>query len=334
MPERRIIKEAVVAIPFVENPDRSRRFFNLPRAETYQAVVNLGHPAYKKQFLEEAVRAYVNTIMQNGSSDDEEMNSIVKTFRDSEGFRSGDRAAWDATVDRLIAAVKEQGMPVRDSVQKMVRSMMNYVIPPKFNFLKYNNTNKNYVRPFLMYVFDFHHALSKQDVAYIWQNTSPDLGLNTFFNNERDAMVAQSSVTHDLSIAGNDVYGGAFGENVKWLVFKVKQRAKTNYFKKMNIDKLPLNHPDRTVSVEDDIFDYGYNWPYDYFSMIELVKLDTEVVYNSPDVSAQQATEVMAEANPQYGGLPGGQNSGPYDAENFGFPGPQGVSMGDNDEGD
>jgi hypothetical protein len=143
-------------------------------------------------------------------------------------------------------------------------------------------------------------------------------------------MVAQSSVTHDLSMLGNDVYGGAFGEHVKWLVFKVKQRAETSYFKKMKRDKLPQNHPLRTKSVENDIFEYGYNWPYDYFSMIELIRLDTEVVYNT-DLGAQQTAELLASANPQYSGLPGGESSGPYDSENYGFPWSTGQSDGEDE---
>ena len=332
LPERRKIKEAVIAIPFTENGDnRSRSFFNLPRGEIYQAAVNLGHTSYKTNFLNEMKASYVNTIMQQGTSDNEELNNMIRAFRDSEGFLSGNRGSWDAMVDRLLASVNEHGLPVRDSIQRMVKSMMDYVIPPRMNFLKYNDTNGNYVRPFLMYVFDFEHTLSKKDIAYIWQNTAPDLTLNTFYNNDRDTMIAQSSVTHDLSMLGNDVYGGAFGENVKWLVFKVKQRAETNYFKKMKRDKLPQNHPLRTKNVENDIFEYGYNWPYDYFSMIELVRLDTEVVYNT-DIGAQQTAELLASANSQYTGLPGGEISGPYAAENYGFPtGPTGVSDGEDE---
>jgi hypothetical protein len=320
LPEQRKIKEAVVAIPFTEGEGKARSFFNLPRPEVYQSVVNLGHAQYKRQFLEESKQAYVNTIMQNGSSDNEDMNRIVREFRDSNGFTDGNRGAWDATVDRLIRVANEQGMPVRSNIQKMVKSMMNYVLPPKFNFLKYNNTNKNYVRPFLMYVFEFEHTLSKKDVAYIWQNTAPDLALNMFHNNDRDTLVTQASVTHDLSMTGDDMYGGTFGENVKWLVFKVKQRAENNYFKKMKRDRLPANHPHRALNVEDDIFEYGYNWPYDYFSMIELVRLDTEVVYNTPELSAQGTTDLLQGVNRKYSGLPGGDFQDPFDAINYGFP--------------
>ena len=35
------------------------------------------------------------------------------------------------------------------------------------------------------------------------------------------------------------------------------------------------------MSVEDDIFKYGFNWPYDYFSIVELVNLNASVSFAS-----------------------------------------------------
>ena len=72
--------------------------------------------------------------------------------------------------------------------------------------------------------------------------------------------------------------GGSPPPETRWMVFKIKQRAKTNYF-------------EQTVdSKDDDRFkfqfkvgqakiapDYSYNWPYDFFSLVELAKIDAEV---------------------------------------------------------
>jgi hypothetical protein len=70
---------------------------------------------------------------------------------------------------------------------------------------------------------------------------------------------------------------------LRWMVFKVKQRAATNYY-----DKVVANQPlttglsnevpvGRTTVSETDVPEYSYNWPYDYFSIIESVKIDSEV---------------------------------------------------------
>ena len=49
-------------------------------------------------------------------------------------------------------------------------------------------------------------------------------------------------------------------------------------------------------SVEKDLLSYGYNWPYDYFSMIELVKIEAEHEFMADrlsDVAAENAFEMF-----------------------------------------
>ena len=77
----------------------------------------------------------------------------------------------------------------------------------------------------------------------MWQNLPPDFGLDTFHNNSSDTLKAESIVSHDL---GNDLdlLSGQITKDVRGMVFKVKQRAETNFFKKMQKDRLQLKHPD------------------------------------------------------------------------------------------
>ena len=51
------------------------------------------------------------------------------------------------------------------------------------------------------------------------------------------------------------------------MVFKVKQRAKTNYFEQIGSKQ------------EASVPFYTDNWPYDYFSLIELASIDAEVTF-------------------------------------------------------
>jgi hypothetical protein len=176
----------------------------------------------------------------------------------------------------MVESSEDTTVVARPSVQDMVNKMLKYVIPPKMNFLKYNIEDGAFIRPFAMYIFEFEHTLSKRDLSYIWQNAPPDIGVDDFHKTEEDTITQTSVVSHELTQDGG-LLSGQLNEEVKWMVFKVKQRAETNYFKKLGKDRLPLDHPDREVSVENDVFDYGYNWPYDYFSLVELVKIDAEV---------------------------------------------------------
>lgn len=248
LPEEKIIREAVVAIPFIQDEAGNRRFFKIPKEEVYKAVQSLGFSDYKREFIEE-----------------EELR------------RTSAR-------DRFAGRRNE--IQVRPSVQSMVEKMMRYVIPPRMNFLKYN-TDEAFVDPFAMYLFEFEHTLTKRDIAYLWQNLPPEIGLDTYHRSAEDSLMQTSTVSHDLG-GDLDFLSNNLSKDVRWMVFKVKQRAETNYFKKMEKDRLPLGHPDKALSVENDIFEYGFNWPYDYFSMVELIKLDAEIGFSRgrPDVEA------------------------------------------------
>ena len=67
-------------------------------------------------------------------------------------------------------------------------------------------------------------------------------------------------------------------DKVKWMVFKVKQRAETQY------NNLLLSS-DNT----QDLF--GYNWPYDYFSLIEFAKIDSSITYGEIELATVQTTD-------------------------------------------
>ena len=72
-------------------------------------------------------------------------------------------------------------------------------------------------------------------------------------------------------------------ENLRWMVFKVKQRSDTHYYD-LTIAQAGQASKD-VFSFDDDTSGYklGFNWPYDYLSFVELIKMDAEVLFKSPD---------------------------------------------------
>jgi hypothetical protein len=64
------------------------------------------------------------------------------------------------------------------------------------------------------------------------------------------------------------------------MVFKVKQRAVKDYsiFSKQGLTK------DQPIVPKSIHSPYTFNWPYDYFSLVELLKIDESVEYISKDV--------------------------------------------------
>ena len=64
------------------------------------------------------------------------------------------------------------------------------------------------------------------------------------------------------------------------MVFKVKQKAQTNYYEKIIgwQDQRPFIPV--TVNPEGVKQEISYNWPYDFFSLVELAKIEAEVEFS------------------------------------------------------
>jgi len=200
----KVIKEAVVAVPFIE-AEGLRKYFHIPRKDITNAILS-----------------------NNGTG---------------------------------------------DSVTNMVNKMRDYVFPPSMDFLATES-----IEPFAMYIFEFSQTLSKQDLADIWQGLYPSI------TSKFEAV--RSEISHPL-LAQELLGGGAtvlqqpggkvldtsdkgtpLPSKIRWMVFKVKQRATTNYWR-----SVVGTEGDKLQEVPRNTF----NWPYDFFSLVELAKLDAEV---------------------------------------------------------
>ena len=80
--------------------------------------------------------------------------------------------------------------------------------------------------------------------------------------------------------------GEPINDKLKWMVFKVKQKAKKNYYSKVagaqvNIDPRYSFTFNVGGSTEATILqsELSYNWPYDNFSLVEMIKLESEVKF-------------------------------------------------------
>lgn len=81
------------------------------------------------------------------------------------------------------------------------------------------------------------------------------------------------------------------------MVFKVKQRAKNSYFEKIfaRNESQESNTELRktTLSSVGQKKNVGYNWPYDYFSLVELIKMEAEIDFARPDDENQEEKLVI-----------------------------------------
>tara|TARA_R100000008_G_scaffold75914_3_gene55403 strand:- start:9544 stop:11865 length:2322 start_codon:yes stop_codon:yes gene_type:complete len=153
--------------------------------------------------------------------------------------------------------------PRSQTYKNLVAAMDKYVFPPRFNFVDFDT-----VDAILMYVFEFSTKLTEKDITDIWQNLPPDLD-DRFEHAETEV---EEKELVDLILDK--------GDDIQWLVFKVKRKAKKDfevYRRSLVTDNVSALTPRITTP-------YSYNWPYDYFSLVELAKIEEEVQYVSADM--------------------------------------------------
>ena len=180
------------------------------------------------------------------------------------------------------------------SIRRLVDKMDDYVLPPKFDFL-----NDRTIEPIVMYIFEFKYTLDKDDLSYIWQNLAPR-------DYEKSAM-QKDIVAHELFntelLTEQNIMNNP---NLRWMVFKVKQRSQKLYkdkiipkFGTVTLDPVGLDKRDLGLGAGSGS-PLLYNWPYDYLSIVELVKLEAEVLYRSDEIEIDEMLITEGFLDPDY----------------------------------
>ena len=146
--------------------------------------------------------------------------------------------------------------------RNLTAAMDKYIFPPKFDFLRHNTVN-----PVLTYVFEFSVDITQQDIADMWQNLPPDI---------ESRMTEQEVIVEDRELLN---LMASTTDKIEWMVFKVKKRAKKDYEKYRR-----SLVTDNTDAFPETIPDYTYNWPYDYFSLVELANIEATAQWTSKDM--------------------------------------------------
>jgi hypothetical protein len=233
------------------------------------AKVRLGEIADKRQVYEAVVAIpYIleaNEDYENKKTEDDKNHKkfisiprerFTAALKEREGSKDG---------DSLTAA----GASIRRMVQKMKR----YVLPPQFDFINFDE-----IDPIVMYMFEFKYEFDKDDLSYIWQNLAPREYKKITF---QEARVAHDLMNNELLEEKNIIDN----PNLRWMVFKVKQKAVKDYY-----DLIPPQIQaarqttvlDKPETDKDDEY-LQFNWPYDYLSFVELIKVEADVLYKADD---------------------------------------------------
>ncbi len=246
--------------------------------------IKLGQVANTKQ-VKEAVVAIPYTIDRNNNINYIDLNENAVNYVRNQFFGKNLQT-------QTAQAIANASVP--DTVKSQIDKMKNYVIPPKYDFI--NNENIN---PIAMYIFEFTYNLTQDDLIKIWQGVQPNISVEFDKQNY--------TIEHELD--SNELMDKTkLSDNLKWMVFKVKQKAKNNYYERVltsiqekekkrinNLLKLGRKNAEDSI-IKDINLSYSYNWPYDYFSLVELAKIEAEVTFiNKEGDNTPQITNVTQE---------------------------------------
>jgi hypothetical protein len=267
--EEKEISEAIVAIPYVQDPIDS----GTPFATTIPGLGN-------RQFFK------INP-------------SVYQVYS---GWAEDNKFLLDQGQEPPPPELKA-GSPFgqSQSILNLVKIARKYILPPELDFI-YRNSGANKVNPFVMYMFEFKHKLTKQDLADIWQGVMPEISRTAEMSNED---VDENTFEHPVG-TGEFFHGKAIPPEVRWMVFKVKRRANFDYYKVTADTKDDVRfRNDLKFNVNNEEIVYSYNWPYDYFSLVELAQIET----NNDFDRGQRRQQVQVEQALQLGNLPGAAGS-------------------------
>tara|TARA_R110000824_G_scaffold400651_1_gene608671 strand:- start:12125 stop:21541 length:9417 start_codon:yes stop_codon:yes gene_type:complete len=215
------------------------------------------------------------------------INSIEEqSLRTASALTAGRKEFINIPKKRYQAALKaNKGTSAGDSldaagesIRKLMQKMERYVLPPQFDFL-----NNPVAEPIVMYMFEFEYTFDKDDLIYIWQNLSPRESDKISFQYQS---VAHELINTELLSEQNFIDN----DNLRWMVFKVKQKAQTNYYD-LIVPQVGESAKD-VFSFDDETDGYkiGFNWPYDFVSFVEMIKIDADILFHNPPRSGSAGT--------------------------------------------
>jgi len=180
-------------------------------------------------------------------------------------------------------AIDGETEAIDETVIDMIDKMRRFIFPPTMDFVNFPKK----VEPIAMYVFEFSSNLSTTDLTDIWQNVLPSVGIS---HEEQEVAISHSLINDKRRLLSKK----KLRSDIRWMVFKVKQRAASRYFEQVYTRK-----GDQTTSILGEGIEADsigprskiqYNWPYDFFSLVELVKIDASIKLSDVEEDDQGET--------------------------------------------
>ena len=185
------------------------------------------------------------------------------------------------------------------SISKQLQKMQRYILPPQFDFI---NNPGSALQPFVMYIFEFEYNLDRDDLSYIWQNIAP--------RDYKKMSFQMQSVAHEL--VDTEVLNESIleeNQHLRWMLFKVKQKGQEDYWdyvdEQAQSSTKSSKYDNRQIvgstdaNQKDSNYKLRHNWPYDYMSFVEMIKLNVDIKYSDTIPAMKQSQSDLQQQQPQ-----------------------------------
>jgi len=180
-----------------------------------------------------------------------------------------------AAAMRVGTAIGDAETTAGDSIRDLVANVKEYVLPPQFDFVA-DSTKQ----PIAMYFFEFEYKFSKDDLSYMWQNLAP----KDYKKMEQRIQYAAHDLANNELLSASDILEN---KNLRWMVFKVKQRGMSKYE-----NKIYRQVGTRKFHTQESGYQVEYNWPYDYLSFVEMINVDVEILMDDKNTKTDTLTSI------------------------------------------
>ena len=194
--------------------------------------------------------------------------SLTEAAKDYKKFISIPRERYEAALTSSIGTATGDSLDsAGGSIRRQAELMEKYIFPPELDFV----SNED-LEPIAMYIFEFKYRFDKDDLSYMWQNIAP----------REYQKITQQSTTVSHELINTELLTEtnlAENENLRWMVFKVKQRSQKLY---SQFKTQQANTYLQEYSIEQRIEQTPlYNWPHDYLSFVEKISIDAEILFKA-----------------------------------------------------
>tara|TARA_B100001057_G_scaffold497162_1_gene600583 strand:+ start:160 stop:7284 length:7125 start_codon:yes stop_codon:yes gene_type:complete len=290
------ISEAIVAIPFYHDGDKEGadiEFFELKEDPYAQAKV-----------LNRSVRDRHVQLLNMAGNNEEQIERLKQGYKDFYDSYSNPKGI--------------------SSVAYQIRMMEKFILPPHLDFV----SNPN-IKPHLQFFFQFKAKINQDQLHQLWQNLYPDNDYGIFKAQHSNIVPTQEQIDNGIESSDMEFLStyldvspvidfepsamsaiknpkSFLHKNVRWLIFKAKFRANSSY---ENLQLNSITHKENISQFNSIRYGTGkaltsekgpfqFNWPYDFFSIIEHAHLEAKVdFYSKLQASAPSVSQASTPAS-------------------------------------